>query len=206
MNALLHLQWSMHKSKLLFFLIGISLITYFFHNAGTEMSLVTFALVFSANSIDITKRMLTDNNGQLSIYSMPIARQTIIKNLYIVNFIFCTIIFALILPAQIYSGVKSEELNMYLITFAGFYGGCIIGTAFHLAFQLKNIKNTSTSELFLSSIGGIMLILIPHMGISFIPHEPSFWLRLLIMPTISVGLYMYLAKRGIKKFADRELI
>lgn len=206
MNALLHLQWSLHKSKLLFCLLGIGLITYFFHDSGTEMSLVTFALVFAANSIDSTKRMLTDNNGQLSIYSMPIARQTIIKNLYIVNFVFCTAIFALILPAQLYSGIKSEDLAMYVMAFTGFYGGCLIGTAFHLSFQLKNIAHASTSESFLSSIAGIMLILIPHMGICLIPHEPSFSLRLLIMPTISIVLYIYLAKRGIKKFADRELL
>lgn len=204
MKALLQLQWSLHKSTLLFFIIGIGIIAYFFHDAESEMSLVTFALVFSMSSI--SNRIFTSQNTQYVLYSMPISQQTLIKSLYVTNFVICTVIFSLILPIQIYSGLVYDSLNAYIITLTGFYGGCLIGMAFHLSFQLQNIDNDSSLESFLSCITGMMLISLPHMAITSISHEPTFWLRLLVMPAISLILYVYLMHRGIKKFSDRELI
>lgn len=206
MKALLQLQWSMHKSSLFLCISIIAILGYFFHDMASEMSLVTFALAFSINNASISREIFTNNNSQLLLYTLPIERSALIQNLYITSFFYCTVVYLLILPIQIYSGLAHQDLASYMTTIAGFYGVSLISSAFNLSHQLQYLKKESTLNSLLSLGAALFVVLIPHMFLSFISHEPSFYLRLLFMPTFSVLLYCYLTKRGIKKFSNRELL
>lgn len=200
MNALLQLQWSMHKGMLLFTII-FAIVLSFFYDFATEISLLIFALIVSMNNIATSKRFLTENDGYLLIYSMPIARTTIIKSLYVFNFLFCTFVFVLLAPAQLYNGFVKQDFYLYTGALFGFYGACLLGTAFQLSFQLENLKKDQMFESTLSMVVGLMIVVIPHLAICWIDHEPSFWLRVLIMPISSVIVYFQLMQKSMKKFS-----
>lgn len=207
MKALLQLQWSMHKSSLFFIILAIAVMSLFFHNQVSEMSLVFFAIAFTINNVTVSKRIFTDNNSQLLLYTMPIARTAFIKNIYMTSFLLCSAVYALVLPIQVMNGLVTDQLDSYLISLLGFYGGTLIGSAYHLSFQLENLLEDSSFDAFLSYGAGMFIVVVPHLLLlNFIEHESSFWLRLFIMPTISVLLYQYLMQRSVKKFAQRELL
>lgn len=206
MKALLQLQWSLHKSSIWLTITAVLILGFLFYNNVNEMALISFALAFTINSVTLSKRIFTDSRTELLLYAMPISRATLIKNLYVTNFLLCSIIYLLILPMQIVGGLAHNELTSYSIALFGFYGGSLIGTAYHLSFQLKDLSEDSWLDSLLSIGAGMFVIVVPHMLLSFIEHAPTFWLRLLIMPIVSLILYRYLMNRGIRKFSDRELL
>lgn len=203
MNALFQLHWSLHRSTLLISFALIALFTVLFYDRLSALTNLTLAITISASSARMSFELLKHNN-RLLLYALPISRKTIIKSVYLVNFIICTACFLIVVPAQIYTGLLHDSLFTYVFAWSGFYCGCLLGTLFFIIVYLDDAKSDKGIVALFTLVAGFAVAFVPHTMLSFFLAHPLKWLLLAITPTSVLIAYYLLMQHGAKKFARRE--
>lgn len=206
MKALLHLQLKNNGISILFVLILTFVISLLYAQDEDRMSIAIYALIFSLNSYR-SFSLLKEQKIRYFIHSLPIARREIVTAIYVSTLFYISIIYLVLLPTQIYRGFYQNELEDFLIPFAGLFAVSIASAALeiYLNFRSNDFKESMTDSL-LSLFGALFFILLPHMGLLLWNHEPSFYLRLLVFPIISIVLFYFSLKKSIRLYETKEVI
>lgn len=206
MKALLHLQLKNNGFSILLVLILTFVISLLFAQNEDGMSIAIYALIFSLNSYR-SFSLLKEQKMRYFIHSLPIARREIVTAIYVSTLFYISIIYLVLLPSQIYRSFYQNELEDFLIPFAGLFAVSIASAALeiYLNFRSNDFKESMTDSL-LSLFGALFFILLPHMGLLLWNHEPSFYLRLLVFPIISIVLFYFSLKKSIRLYETKEVI
>ena len=142
------------------------------------------------------------------VHSFPISRRDIVTAVYTSVLFHIVMIYVVLLPAQIYTDIQRTEGDHFFIPFAGFFAVSIASAAIEMYFNFygKHFKESMTDSL-LGLFAALFFILFPHLALLLIwDHEPSFYLRLLIFPMISMILFYFSLKKSIRLYETKEVI
>lgn len=207
MKALLYLQLKRNGKSMLFVLFitfGFSLFSV--RNENTMPALI-YALIFTTSSFRHLS-LLKEQKMRYFVHSFPISRRDIVTAVYTSVLFHIIMIYTVLLPVQIYTEIQRTEGDHFLIPFAGFFAVSIASAAIeiYLNFHGKHFEESMTDSL-LGLFAALFFILFPHLGLLLIwDHQPSFYLRLLIFPTISVILFYFSLKKSIRLYKTKEVI
>ncbi len=207
MKALLYLQLKNNgKSMLLVLSIAFVISLFSIRNENT-MPAVIYALIFTTSSFRHMS-LLKEQKMRYFVHSFPVSRQDIVTAIYTSVLIHIIMIYAVLLPAQIYTELQRTEGDHFLVPFAGFFAVSIASAAIeiYLNFYGKHFEESMTDSL-LGLCAALFLILFPHFGLLLIwDHEPSFYWRLLVFPIISIILFYFSLKKSIRLYETKEVI
>jgi hypothetical protein len=207
MKPLLYLQLKRNGYFLLLFLIIIFGISLFYIQSKDVMPLFIYALVVSSSSFRHMS-LLKIQKMRHFIHSFPISRRDIVTATYTSVLIYIFMIYVVLLPALLYAEIQRTEEEHLFIPFTGFFAVSIASAAMeiYLNFRSNDFKESMTDSL-LSSFGALFFLLPPHMGLLLLwDHEPSFYLRLLVFPIISMILFYFSLKKSIRLYETKEVI
>ncbi|MGM9949681.1 MAG: ABC-2 transporter permease [Lysinibacillus sp.] len=206
MKALLHLQLKNNGRSMLFsiiFTIGISLL---FVRTEDVMPIMIYALVMSSGSFRHMS-LLQDKKMRYFVHSLPVSRQEIVTATYASVLVYILMIYSMIFPIQVYKGIQQSELEDFLVPFTGFLAVSIVGAAMEMYFRFhSNPFQESMTDSLLGFFGALLFILMPHFLLLLWDHEPSFYIRLLVFPAISIMLFYWSLKKSIHLYEAKEII
>ncbi|WP_413365583.1 ABC-2 transporter permease [Lysinibacillus sp. 3P01SB] len=206
MKAMLHLQYGMNKRSLLIRLVGLAIVGLIFMHSSSEISIPIFAFVScmgAARSITLLK----DKNTRILVHSFPIERKTIVTGTYIPVLLHVFMIYALLSPFQVFKGQEQGDLHNFLIPYIGLFAATIAYAALDLRGIFKGDPSLdSMTDSLLISFGTLFSIMLPHCLLCWWDHEPSFYIRLLVFPTISIMLFYWSLKKSIRLYETKEII
>ena len=206
MKTMLHLQYEMNKRMLLVQLIVLPIIGLIFMHTSNEISIPIFALIFSMGAAR-SLSLLKDKNTRLLVHSFPIERKAIVAGTYIPVLLYVFMIYAFLSPFQILKGLEQGDLHNLLIPYVGFFAATIAYAALDLRGMLKgDSSRESTTDSLLISFGTLFFIMLPHCLLCWWDHEPSFYIRLLVFPIISIMLFYWSLKKSIHLYETKEVI
>lgn len=203
MRALVQLHWSIHRSSPLFTLALIILFSLIFYKQSSEVTNIILAISLAGSSARMSFAPLKGANRYL-LYALPIPRTTIIKSVYVVNFLICTAVFLCVAPMQIVSGVLQDSLFTYVFAWSGFYCGCLLGTLLFVIIYLDHPESDTSVVGLFTLFAGFALTFAPHTLLSFLVDGPAKWLFVAVTPvTLFIAYYIFM-QRGVKKFNQLE--
>lgn len=203
MRALVQLHWSIHRSSILFTLALITLFNLFFYKQSSEVTNILLAISLAGGSARMSFAPLKGTNRHL-LYALPIPRTTIVKSVYVVNFLISTVVFLLVAPMQIVSGLLQDSLFTYVFAWSGFYCGCLLGTLLFVIIYLEHTDSGNSVVAFITLFSGFALTFAPHTLLSFFVDSSAKWLFVAITPISILIAYYMLMQRGVKKFTQLE--
>ena len=206
MKALLHLQLKNNGKSMLSSIIFTVIISLLFIRNKDVMPIMIYALVISSGSFRHMS-LLQDKKMRYFVHSLPVSRQEIVTATYASVLVYIVVIYSVIFPLQFQRGIQQNELEDFLIPFTGFLAVSIVGAAMEMVFRFHtNPFRESMTDSFLSFFGALLFILMPHLLLNLWDHEPSFHIRLLVFPVISIMLFYWSLKKSIRLYETKEVI
>ena len=206
MKALLQLQFKNNGYSMLFSIIATIGFSLLFVRNENVMPLLIYALALSSGSFRHMS-FLKDPKMRYLVHSLPVSRQEIVTATYTSVLVYIVMIYSVIFPIQFYRGLQQNELEDFLVPFAGFFAVSIVGAAMEMYFRFhSNPFKESMTDYLLSFFGALLFILMPHCLLCWWDHEPSFYIRLLVFPIISIMLFYWSLKKSIHLYETKEVI
>lgn len=206
MKALLHLQLKNNGSSMLFSIITTIGISLLFVRNENAMPLIIYALALSSSSFRHMS-FLKDQKMRYLVHSLPVSRQEIVTATYASVLVYIVMIYSVIFPLQFHRGIQQNTLEDFLIPFAGFFAVSIVSVAMEMYFRFhSNPFKESMTDYLLSLLSPLFFILLPHSLLHLWDHEPSFYIRLLVFPVISILLFYWSLKKSIRLYETKEVI
>lgn len=197
MLPLLKIQYQVRKQLILLYFVIIVGIGIYFSTKDT-MLLPLFCYIFSVNFLSHT--FLSSHQFYRLLAIMPIEKGHIVKCIALFSFLFIIVTFIIILPFQLKDDYV-ESISLLI----GFFSCAIVSSAVGQSFLFTNEKfEIGFGENMLSMFASL-LILFPHALFYWIEHEPTFYLRLLLAPTLALAFYYWRMKVHITYLEKREI-
>ena len=140
MYALLRLQFELHKKTLLFLIVLLPIMGFLFPASNIPI----FAYIMAIN-VTTSSTFLSNNTFYRTLHTMPLKRESIVKSSYTLSFLFVSIIFIILAPFQVNTGITHENSQEHLAFFTGFFGSAIITNAIQQYFIFTNEKIMTSS-------------------------------------------------------------
>ena len=205
MYALLRLQFDLQKKTLLFLLVGLFIILILFSSTmPTNLPLIAFIL---STNLSLTLTFLSNKKFYYLLHTMPLKRDYIVKGSVFYSFLPVIITYTIVLPFQIKEGIAHENMQESLGFFIGFFSCSLLANVVEHYFIFTNEKlQISAGENALALVITIFFIMAPHAFFFLNGSEETFYLRMMIMPLITILLCYLLLKKTIKYYENKEIV
>ena len=164
------------------------------------------ALSIATNHVDGKISILKQNHFFKTLVIMPVPRHKIVSGIFIFQALYVFLIYLVFFPFLWYFKSNSNEFITFdIVQYIGFFAVSLIVVAYML---YKYFQNPASDKVRGGSFGFIysFILLIVHLILTFIEHEPSLILRLSIVPIISIYLYYYYYKKSVMLFMQKDVL
>ena len=163
------------------------------------------ALTIATNHVDGKINIFKQNHFFKTLVVMPVPRPKIVRGVFIFQALYVFLIYLTFIPFQWYFKANSDEFTFEMVQYLGFFTVSLIAVAYML---YTYFQNPASDKVRGSSFGFLysFILLIAHLILTIIEHEPTFIVRLAIVPIISIYLYYRLYKKSVLVFMEKDIL
>ena len=164
------------------------------------------ALTIATNHVDGKISIFKQNHFFKTLVVMPIPRQKIVSGIFIFQALYVFLIYLIFIPFLWYFKENSDEFITFgMVQYLGFFTVSLLAVAYML---YKYFQNPASDKVRGSSFGFLysFILLMVHLILTSIEHEPTFIARLAIVPIISIYLYYHFYKKAVVAFMKKDVL